>query len=143
MQNMNRYGRQAQTHWAQWRPVELSQIPDQEAFFSTLGLEVAAKVDQLAAELAGNDPAGEDYLAKLGRLRMAKFTAEEQILRELVLLPPEPGHPQAGDQEPATAPGQTSWQPMTISPGDPGYHDYDEDPTLPRNRAETGSNQAP
>jgi hypothetical protein len=91
---MNRYGRQAQQHWASWRPYELSQIPDQEMFFSGLGLEVEVKIDHLAATLAGDDPSGESYLAKVGRLRMARFTAEEQVLREMVLLPPEPGHPE-------------------------------------------------
>jgi hypothetical protein len=72
-----------------WRPTEVSQIPDQETFFSNLGLEVETQIDQLAAELAGTDPAGEQYLAKLGRLRMARLMAEEQVLHEVVLSTPE------------------------------------------------------
>ena len=90
---MNRYGRQAHQHWTQWRASELSQIPDQETFFSSLGLEVENQIDQLAAQLAGADPFGEQYLAKLGRLRMARLMAEEQVLHETVLIPPEEAPP--------------------------------------------------
>ena len=36
--------------------------------------------------LAGDDPAGEGYLEKVGRLRMARLQAEEQVIRET--LPP-------------------------------------------------------
>jgi hypothetical protein len=132
---MNRYGRLAQEHWAKWRPSELSQIPDPEAFFSTLGQEVATQVDQLAADLAGDDPGGEDYLQKLGRLRMARFNAEAQVLREMVLLPPEPGHPEAEEPEedlPRGVVGVTEWMPMVMTPDHPNYHDLDDDPFLHR-----------
>lgn len=76
-----------------WRPDDLSQIADQETFFSTLGLEVETQVDQLAADLAGTDLAGEQYLAKLGRLRMARLMAEEQVLHEMVLSLPDSEQP--------------------------------------------------
>jgi hypothetical protein len=124
---VNRYGRLAQQHWAKWRPTELSQIPDPEAFFSRLGLEVETQVEQVATDLAGDDPAGEGYLEKLGRLRMARFTAESQVLRELVLLPPEPGHPEAEEYpQPAEAP----WLPVVMTTDHPNYHDLDDDPLL-------------
>lgn len=129
---MNRYGRQAQTHWAKWRPNELSQIPDQETFFSNLGLQVETEVDQLAAALAGDDPGGEDYLTKLGRLRMARFNAEAQVLRELVFLPPEPGHPDGEDDPTPSATWTTPWLPMEMTPDHPNYHDLDDDPFLRR-----------
>lgn len=133
---MNRYGRQAQQHWRRWRPRELGQIPDPEAFFTRLGREVETQVDTLAAELAGEDPPGEDYLGKVGRLSMARFTAEGQVLRELVLLPPEPGHPDAepdpADREQGGRPGTTGWLPTSMTAGDPGYHDLDDDPLLRR-----------
>jgi hypothetical protein len=54
----NPYGQMARQHWAKWRPNELSQIPDPEEFFSRLGLEAEAQIDQLAADLAGDDPGG-------------------------------------------------------------------------------------
>jgi hypothetical protein len=134
---VNRYGRLAERHWAKWRPTELSQIPDPEEFFSRLGLEVETQVDQVAAELAGADPGGEDYLAKLGRLRMARFTAESQVLRELVLLPPEEGHPEA-EQEEEPAAGEAPWLAVEMTEDDPHYHDLDDDPLLRRIGPQTG-----
>ena len=40
------------------------------------------QIDKLAATRAGDDPGGEDYLTKLGRLRMAQFTAETHVVAE-------------------------------------------------------------
>lgn len=135
---MNRYGRLAQQHWAKWRPNQLRQIPDPETFFTDLGQEVETQIEALEITLAGDDPGGEDYLEKVGRLRMARVTAESQVLREMVLLEPEPGHPDAEDpadsdetldREPGVI-GQTDWMPMVLRPGDPGYHDLDDSPFL-------------
>ena len=139
---MNRYGRQAQEHWVKWRPHQLSQIPDPETFFSSLGLQVATQVDLLAKDLAGDDLTGEGYLQKVGRLRMARLDAEAQLLREMVLLPPEPGHPEydpaddpsselSGDPvRPRTFPAQTEWMPVVMTADDPRYHELDNDPLL-------------
>ena len=99
VQSMNRYGRLAQQHWAKWRPNQLSQIPDPETFFTDLGEEVERQIEALEIALAGDDPGGEDYLEKVGRLRTARMTAESQVLREMVLLEPEPGHPEAEDPQ--------------------------------------------
>jgi hypothetical protein len=133
---MNRYGRLAQQHWAKWRPNQLSQIPDPETFFTDLGEEVETQIEALEIALAGDDPGGEDYLEKVGRLRAARMTAESQILREMVLLEPEPGHPEAEDPQDRDLPpgviGQTDWMPMVLRPGDPGYHDLDDNPFLHR-----------
>jgi hypothetical protein len=129
---MNRYGRLAQAHWATWRPNELSQIPDPEGFFTRLGVDVERQVEELAAALAGDDPGGEDYLQKLGRLRMSRLTAESQVLREQVLLPPEPGHPEAEDEAEDTSiwPATTDWLPTELTPDHPAYHELDDDPGL-------------
>jgi len=127
---MNRYGRLAQQHWARWRPNQLSQIPDSEEFFSMLGQQAEQQIDELAASLAGDDPGGEDYLKKLGRLRMARFTAEAQVLRESVLLPPEPGHPDAENDDTPTWPATTDWLPMELTPDHPAYHELDDEPGL-------------
>ncbi len=45
----------------------------------------------LALDLAGDDPPAEAYLAKVGRLNMARLQAEEIVLREQILPLPEPG----------------------------------------------------
>jgi hypothetical protein len=133
---MNRYGRLAQQHWAKWRPNQLSQIPDPETFFTDLGQEVETQIEALEIALAGDDPGGEDYLEKVARLRTARMTAESQVLREMVLLEPEPGHPDAEDPQDRDLPpgviGQTDWMPTVLTPDDPGYHDLDDSPFLHR-----------
>ncbi len=132
---MNTYGRLAQQHWAKWRPNQLRQIPDPETFFTELGQDVETQIEALEIALAGDDPGGEEYLEKVGRLRMARMTAESQVLREMVLLEPEPGHPEAEepeetlDREPGVI-GQTDWMPMVLTPDHPNYHDLDDSPFL-------------
>ena len=88
---MNRYGAMAERHWRRWLPGRVAAMVDPVGFFSRLGREVEAQIEELAAELAGDDPPGEGYLEKLGRLNMAWLRAEEVVLQERVLLPPEPG----------------------------------------------------
>jgi hypothetical protein len=133
---MNRYGRLAYQHWAKWRPNQLSQIPDPATFFADLGEEVETQIETMEIALAGDDPGGEDYLEKVGRLRTARMTAESQVLREMVLLEPEPGHPEAEDPQDRDLPpgviGQTDWMPTVLSPDDPRYHDLDDSPFLHR-----------
>ena len=87
---MNQYGAMAQTHWARWLPQRYAAINDPDSFFSTLGQETARQIDELAANLAGNDQPGEGYLAKAGRLTAARSQAEEIILPQQILLAPEP-----------------------------------------------------
>jgi hypothetical protein len=102
---MNQYAAMARSHWARWLPRRYATITDPDSFFSALGLETARQIDQLATELAGDDQPGEGYLAKAGRLTAARSQAEEIILPQQVLLPPEPGmseHPEENDQPGAT-----------------------------------------
>jgi hypothetical protein len=115
---MNQYGAMARRHWTRWLPSRVQAMTDPDSFFSTLGDEVAAEIETLTLNLAGDDPAGEDYLAKLGRLRMARLQAEERVLGERVLLAPEPGldeEPEPAETgQPPTA-GQ-EWVPLTEDP---------------------------
>ena len=87
---MNRYGAMARSHWARWLPQQYAAISDPDSFFSTLGQETARQIDELTAELAGDDQPAEGYLAKAGRLTAARSQAEEIIPPQQVLLPPEP-----------------------------------------------------
>jgi hypothetical protein len=84
---MNRYGHQAMRHWQQTDPERFAAIEDPQEFFTTLGAEVEQEIETLAAALAGPDRVGESYLEKVGRLNMARFNAESDILRERVLIP--------------------------------------------------------
>lgn len=81
---MDLYGHYAMTHWARWLPLHYAAIPDPVAFFTYLGDQVSLEVDALADEIAGDDPPGEGYLAKVQRLTLARRTAEEFILPVLV-----------------------------------------------------------
>jgi hypothetical protein len=81
----------AERHWRRWLPSRVAAMQDADSFFSELGEEVEERIENLAADLAGDDPPGETYLDKVGRLNMARLRAEEAVLPEMVLLPPEPG----------------------------------------------------
>jgi len=87
--SMNKYGAQAKSHWQKWLPKRYAKITDPDAFFRSLGEEIEIEVDELSRNLAGEDPPGEGFLDKLGRLNMARQQAEERVLRELALLGPE------------------------------------------------------
>jgi hypothetical protein len=98
---MNKYGAMAERHWRRWLPSRVAAIADPTSFFSELGEEVSERIADLAMDLAGDDPPGETYMAKVGRLNMARLRAEEMVLPETVLLSPEPGA--AEDDEAADA----------------------------------------
>lgn len=117
---MNRYGRMAQSHWSRFLPTRYSQIEDPTRFFAELGAEVEDEVVTQASLIAGDDPVGEGYLDKLGRLRMAKLQAEEQVLAERVLLPAEPGSPLDEDAPPdPTTSADEGWIPLREDPSHP------------------------
>ena len=104
---MNRYGAMARSHWARWLPQRYATISDPDSFFSTLGQETARQIDELAAELAGDDQPGEGYLEKAGRLTAARSQAEEIILPQQVLLAPEPETSEDPEEnDPATTSGE-------------------------------------
>ena len=90
---MNEYGAMARAHWQQWLPQRYAAIEDPDTYFAGLGEEVAADIAGLWAEMsarAGNPP-GEDFMERVGRLNAIRKQAEEIILADRVLLPPEPG----------------------------------------------------
>ena len=114
---MNQYGAMARSHWARWLPQRYATIDDPDSFFSTLGQETARQIDELTADLAGDDQAGEGYLAKAGRLTAARSQAEEIILPQQVLLPPEPGTSQ--DPEENDPPSAITGRPLIIDRSHP------------------------
>jgi hypothetical protein len=84
---MNRYGQLALDHWRVHDPARYAAVADPGEFFSALGEQVETEVQTLTERLAGPDPAAETYLAKVGRLNMARLQAEEQVLAETALVP--------------------------------------------------------
>ena len=88
----------ARRHWARRLPDRFAAIQEPERFFTDLGDQAEQKITALAWDLAGDDPAGEGYLAKAGRLGEARHRAEQIVLDEMILLPPEPGTGRASPQ---------------------------------------------
>jgi hypothetical protein len=95
---MNQYGEMARRHWARWLPGRFATIENPETFFTRLGDEAEQRITALGWELAGDDLPGEGYLDKAGRLGEARHRAEQIVLDEMILLPPEPGTSPAGPQ---------------------------------------------
>jgi len=112
---MNRYGLMAQRHWEQWLPGRYAAIEDPGSFFSDLGKQAEARIDSLASELAGNDQPGEGFLAKAGRLGEARHRAEQIVLSEDILLPPEPG----ADQDEESPRQDPAWGLELLTAEDP------------------------
>jgi hypothetical protein len=89
---VNRYGLIAQRYWTTYLPSRVAALPDPERFFTDVGEEIVEMVLSLEDDLAGPDIPGEEYLAKVGRLRNGRKRAEEVALAELVYSQtPEPG----------------------------------------------------
>ena len=117
---MNHYGTMAQRHWQRWLPSRYATIQDPDSFFSTLGEEVAQRIGDLSLDLAGEDSAGEGYLEKVGRLNMARLQAEEIVLKEQVLLDPEPGaDPEPGDLDEQNSPVNEQGRPLVVDRSHP------------------------
>lgn len=118
---MNSYATRADRHWSQYRPQAYGQIPetDRTTFFTEMGERAASRIGDLTLELAGEDPPGETYLDKVGRLNMAKLRAEEIVLPEEVLAEPEPGTEEDPEETPADSSPASEWMPTVIEPGHP------------------------
>lgn len=86
---MNQYGLLARDHWIKVAPLRYAALPNPEEYFEDLGEQVQSQVDDLSQRTAGQDPVGETYLEKVGRLTMAKRQAEEIVLADLVWINPE------------------------------------------------------
>ena len=113
---MNRYGLMAQRHWERWLPGRYAAIEDPGSFFSGLGNQAEARIGSLAAGLAGNGQPGEGFLARAGRLGEARHRAEQIVLSEDLLLPPEPG----ADQDEESPRQDPPWGLELLTAEDPG-----------------------
>lgn len=77
---MKRYGELARQHMEQRLPGIYAGIRDPDEFFTVMGEMIADEIDELACEVAGDDPPGEGYLAKVARLEAARAITEEVVL---------------------------------------------------------------
>ena len=113
---MNEYGQMALDHWQRWLPERYSQIEDPNSFFSTLGDQVATRIADLTLDLAGEDPPGETFMQKLGRLNNAAQRAREMVLPETVLLDPE-----TDEKDPQPQQTAEQWVPIQEDPNHPWW----------------------
>jgi hypothetical protein len=84
---MNRYGALAQNHYKTFLPHQYAQIENPTEFFTSLGDQMADQISELKLSLAGDDPGGETFLEKVGRLNAAEQRAREQVLAETLPVP--------------------------------------------------------
>jgi hypothetical protein len=87
------YGELTRRQWEGCLPEIYQQIRDPGEFFAVLGEVIAQRIDEHADYLAGDDPPGEGYLAKVARLTAAREYAKERVLSEYLLLPPDEARP--------------------------------------------------
>jgi hypothetical protein len=95
---LNYYGELVRRQWEGCLPEVYQQIRDPGAFFAVLGEVIARRIDEHADHLAGDDPHGEGYLAKVARLTAARDHAKERVLSEYLLLPPDEDRPAVVDR---------------------------------------------
>jgi len=86
---VNRYATMARNHWKTWLPVRYATIEDPETFFTDLGNQVSDRIAALELDLLDPDRPGEAFMTRVGDRNMARLRAEEIVLAEMVLLPPE------------------------------------------------------
>lgn len=108
---MNRYGHSVRRHWELWLPVLYARIDDPDSWFAALGEYAAQGIDELADEVAGDDPPGEGYLGKVARLTAAREQAEQAVLRDLCPVPvPDEDDEDDEDELAAVTPPLIIWQ---------------------------------
>ena len=99
---MNRYGAQALEHWRAYLPASYSRVEDPEQFFTLLGEQADAEIEDGYLAYAGPDVAGESAEDKQARLTQAMNRATEEVFVELVTpSPASQGEPDPEDEVPA------------------------------------------
>ena len=94
MTYLGQYGTRALRHMARWQPSTYAAIPEaeREAYFLRLDQEVADAISALERSLRPPKSLQEtNFMEYVGQMNMARLMAEEQVLADLVYLPPEPG----------------------------------------------------
>lgn len=87
---MNRLAVMAETHWKKYLPKAYAEMEDPTAFFETLATDAQAEIDARMDAMPMVQPtAGTEYSETLAEMTTARSLAESEVLREMVLLPPE------------------------------------------------------
>jgi len=82
---VNYHGEQAMRYWRQYLPVTYGRlVEDPEGFFTGLGEQADAEIEDRYLEYAGPDAPGESAEDKQARLTQAMNRATEEVYAELV-----------------------------------------------------------
>ncbi len=148
--DFGRWGTLAAAHMARWCPSLWAAIPEtgRARYFQDLDEEVSQQIADRERSLRPPQTIAEtDHLEYVGQLRMARLIAEEEVLKEMVYLPPEPGleseadEPEIGDnggwvdrgwRNPSSLESGEEWAERTKagtwrSITDPPYDPWEED----------------
>jgi len=88
LSGMDLYGIRALTHVANYCPRRFASIQDPVSYFSTLGEEIRSEVEAVEEALMGSLlPLEEQRQQTTGMWNMARLSAEEQVLGEMVYGP--------------------------------------------------------
>lgn len=115
---MPSYATLAREYWQTHRTPQYEELTDPDVFFTELGREVERQVVDLWQQLQANNtaPAGEDYLARVGRLNTLKKSAEEIVLHDLVYLDPTPDDETTPPADEPSAGGPNGSDPAPAAP---------------------------
>ena len=98
---MNRYGAEALRYWRACLPASYGRLEDPEEFFTLLGEQADAEIEDRYLEYAGPDGPGESAEDKQARLTQAMNRATEEVFAELVTpSPASQGEPDPEDEVP-------------------------------------------
>lgn len=98
---MNHYGEQALRYWRQYLPGSYGGLEDPVRFFTRLGEQADAEIEDRYLEYAGPDAPGESAEDKQARLIQAMNRATEEVFAELVTpSPASQGEPDSEDEVP-------------------------------------------
>jgi hypothetical protein len=94
---MNRYGAMAKSHWQEWLPSRYRRLENPDKYFEQLGTEAHEQLEALVEAMLATEPPDLPARDREGWRAMARLNAEDQIIREMILISPdEPKHPEPG-----------------------------------------------
>ncbi len=103
---MNHYGERALRHWSLYLPASYSKLEDPGRFFTDLGEQAEAEIEDRYLRYAGPEIPGESAEDKQERLTQAMSQATEEVYAELVTPSPasqgEPEPDEDGEIPPAS-----------------------------------------
>ena len=101
---MNHHGEQAQRHWSRYLPTSYGRLEDPARFFTDLGEQAEAEIEDRYLRYAGPEIPGESAEDKQERLTQAMNRATEEVYAYLVTpSPASQGEPEP-DEDPEIPP---------------------------------------